>query len=70
METPTLVLILVIYTAVLLLVIFYIYPQLKKLFRHKISISIRIGTEEKQEKGKTVPPKKQEKFPSILGKTK
>jgi len=70
METYKLVLVLIIHTAALLLVIFYVYPQLKKFFRHKISISIRIGTEEKKEKEKTVPSKKQEKFPSILGKTK
>jgi hypothetical protein len=70
METYKLVLVLIIHTAALLLVIFYVYPQLKKFFRHKISISIRIGTEEKGKKEKTVPPKKQEKFPSILGKTK
>jgi|GEM_PF-1602308 len=73
METYKLVLILIIYTAVLLLVIFYVYPQLKKLFSHKVSISIRIGKEEmtgEAEKKEVVKAPKQEKFPSILGETK
>jgi hypothetical protein len=64
------VLVLIIYTAVLLLIIFYIYPQLKKLFKHKISISIQIGTKEKEVGAQAAPPGKQEKFPSVLGKTK
>lgn len=69
-ETYKLVLILIIYTAIMLLLIFYVYPQLKKLFSHKISISIRIGKEEKEVKEKVAFPEKQEKFPSILGETK
>lgn len=69
-ETYKLVLILVVYTAILLLGIFYVYPFLKKFFKRKISISIRISTEEKEVKEKAIPPQKQEEFPSILGKTK
>jgi len=70
MEIYKIVLILIIYTAFLLLIIFYIYPQLKKLFRHKISISIQIGMKEKEVGEQAVLPEKQEVFPSVLGKTK
>jgi hypothetical protein len=65
-----LVLILVVYTAVLLLCIFYIYPCLKKLSKRKISISIQIGIKEKEVKERVEQPGKQEEFPSVLGKTK
>ncbi|NDV57958.1 hypothetical protein D0T85_07565 [Bacteroides sp. 519] len=63
-------LILLVYTAILLLGIFYVYPFLKKLFRRKISISIHIGTKEKDVKKKVVQPQKQEELPSVLGKSK
>lgn len=72
-ETYKLVLILIVYTAILLLVIFYIYPLLKKLSKRKISISIHIGMKEKEVKVQVVKPEKAEKaeeFPSILGKSK
>lgn len=69
-EIYNILLILMVYTAILLLGIFYIYPFLKKLFRRKISISIRIGTEEKDIKEKVVQPQKQEELPSVLGKSK
>lgn len=68
MDTYNIVLILIIYTAIILLVIFYGYPLLKKLFRWKISI--QIGTTEKEVKEEVIPPKKQEEFPSVLGKSK
>ncbi|MDR0429588.1 MAG: hypothetical protein LBH58_03810 [Tannerellaceae bacterium] len=62
-------LILVVYTAILLLVIFYVYPYLNKLLKR--GIYIRIGGEEKKEENKTVEKvEKQEKLPSILGKPK
>jgi hypothetical protein len=61
--------ILVIYTAVLLLAIFYVYPCLKKAFRRKIFLSIQIGIKEKEVKAKVENPGKQEEFPSVLGKT-
>jgi flagellar basal body-associated protein FliL len=75
METSKLILILIIYTAVLLLVVFYLYPFGKKLFRHKISIRIQIGTKEKEQKEAeeqkepAVELKEPEKFPSVLGKS-
>jgi len=69
-ETYKVVLILIVYTAILLLIIFYLYPLLKNLFKRKISISIQIGTEEKEVKEKVIKPKKQEEIPSILGKSK
>jgi hypothetical protein len=69
-ETYKVVLILIVYTAILLLIIFYLYPLLKNLFKRKISISIQIGAEEKEVKEKVVKPKKQEEIPSILGKSK
>ena len=69
-ETYKLVLILIVYTAILMLAIFYVYPFLKKMFSHKISISIHIGTEKKENRDKVVQPKKQEKMPSVLGKSK
>lgn len=68
--TYRLMLVLVVYTALLLFIIFYIYPCLKKLFKHKISISIQIGTKKKEVKEKVVKPQKQEKYPSVLGKSK
>ena len=70
METYNILLILLVYTAILLLGIFYVYPFLKKLFSRKISISIRLGTEEKEVKEKVVQPQKQEELPSVLGKSK
>ncbi|MDR2900638.1 MAG: hypothetical protein LBV20_03870 [Treponema sp.] len=82
METSKLILILIVYTALLLLAVFYVYPFLKKLSKRRISISIRIGTKEKEVKEKQeakeseeqkepiVEPESQEKFPSILGKSK
>ena len=69
-NTYNFILILIVYTAILLLVIFYVYPFLKKLFSHKISISIHIGTEKKENSDKVVQPKKQEEMPSVLGKSK
>ncbi len=69
-ETYNFILILVVYTAILLLAIFYIYPILKKFFRRRISISIQIGTKEKEVKKKVKQPEKQEEFPSVLGKSK
>ncbi|MDR2947942.1 MAG: hypothetical protein LBV71_01910 [Prevotella sp.] len=82
METSKLIGILLVYTAVLLLAVFYVYPFLKKLSKRQISISIRIGTKEKEEqkakeqkepeerKDKENQPDESEKFPSILGKSK
>lgn len=70
METYNILLVLLVYTAILLLVIFYVYPFLKKLFRRKISISIRISKEETEEIERVTPPKKQEELPSVLGKSK
>lgn len=69
-ETYKLVLILIIYTAILLLIIYYVYPHLKRFFSRKISISIRIESEEKAPEEKVVPPLNSEKFPSVLGETK
>lgn len=69
-ETYKLLLILLVYTAILLLVIFYIYPAVKKFFNRKISISIRIGAKEKEIKEQSIQSKKQDKLPSVLGKTK
>lgn len=72
-ETYKLILILIVYTAILLLVIFYAYPLLKKLSKRKISISIHIGMKEKEVKEKAIKLEKQEiqdGFPSILGKSK
>ena len=69
-ETYKVILILIVYTAILLLVIFYLYPLLKKLFKHKISISIQIGAEEKEVKEMVKKQEKQEELPSILGKPK
>lgn len=85
METSKLIGILLVYTAVLLLAVFYVYPFLKKLSKRRISISIRIGTKEKEvqetkeqkeqkepeeQKEPIVEPESQGKFPSILGKSK
>lgn len=70
METYNILLVLLVYTAILLLVIFYVYPFLKKLLRRRISISIRISKEETEEKEKVAPPQKQEELPSVLGKSK
>lgn len=69
-ETYNFILILVVYTAILLLAIFYIYPILKKFFKRRISISIQIGTKEKEVKEEVKQPEKQEEFPSVLGKSK
>ncbi len=69
-ETYNFILILVVYTAILLLAIFYIYPILKKFFKHRISISIQIGTKEKEIKETMKQSEKQEEFPSVLGKSK
>lgn len=69
-DTYNLIWILVVYTAVLLLAIFYIYPALKKFFKHRISISIQIATKEKEVKEKAKQPEKPEEFPSVLGKSK
>jgi hypothetical protein len=69
-ETSKILLILLVYTAIVLLVIFYVYPFLKRLFKRKISISIHFDTEEKEVKKEVKPTKKQEEFPSVLGKTK
>ncbi len=76
METSKLIGILFVYTAVLLLAVFYVYPFLKKLSKRRISISIRIGIKEKgvqeakEQKEPVVEPESQGKFPSILGKSK
>ena len=69
-ETYNFILILVVYTAILLLAIFYIYPILKKFFKRRISISIQIGAKEKEVKEEVKQPEKQEEFPSVLGKSK
>ena len=69
-ETYNFILILVVYTAILLLAIFYIYPILNKFFKRRISISIQIGTKEKEVKEEVKQPEKQEEFPSVLGKSK
>ena len=69
-ETYNFILILVVYTAILLLAIFYIYPILKKFFKRRIFISIQIGTKGKETKEKIEQPEKQEEFPSVLGKSK
>lgn len=72
-ETYKLILILIVYTAIVLLAIFYVYPLLKKLSKRKISISVHIAVKEKEEKKvkeKIVRPEKQDGFPSILGKSK
>ncbi|WP_291528634.1 hypothetical protein [Bacteroides sp. UBA939] len=75
METSKLILILIIYTAILLLVVFYVYPFGKELFKRRISIRIQIGTKEKEPKEAETPkesvvePKEPEKFPSVLGKS-
>lgn len=69
-ETYKLLLILVIYTAILLLAIFYVYPAVKKLSKRKISISIHIGMKEEEVKEQIVQPEKKEEFPSVLGKSK
>ncbi|MBK5719556.1 hypothetical protein JGH11_01590 [Dysgonomonas sp. Marseille-P4677] len=69
-ETHELILILIVYTAILLLVIFYIYPCLKRLLKRKISISIQINAGYKGGKVKEMQPERKEEFPSVLGKTK
>ncbi len=69
-ETYNFILILVVYTAILLLAIFYIYPILKKFFKRRISISIQIGAKEKEVKEEVKQAEKQEEFPSVLGKSK
>lgn len=70
METYKFVPVLIVYTAILLLVIFYVVPFLKKLCKRKISISIHFSAEEKEEEEPVVEPEKQEVFPSVLGKSK
>lgn len=69
-DTYNLIWILVVYTALLLLAIFYIYPALKKFFKQRISISIQIGTKEKEVNEKVKQPEKQVELPSVLGKSK
>jgi AAA ATPase containing von Willebrand factor type A (vWA) domain len=69
-NTINFILILIVYTAILLLVIFYVYPFLKKLFSRKISISINVSTVEKEGKKQVVQQEKQEKTASVLGKSK
>lgn len=73
-DSFNLIWILVVYTAVLLLAIFYVYPALKKFFKQRISISIQIGKNEKEVKEKVKEkakqPEKQEELPSVLGKSK
>ncbi|KAA6340395.1 hypothetical protein EZS27_011736 [termite gut metagenome] len=65
--------VLLVYTAVLILVVGYLYPFLKKILRRYISISIHIGKEGGEEKGGAQERQEAEKeveIPSILGKSK
>jgi hypothetical protein len=73
MEVYKFILILAVYTAILLLAIFYVYPAIRKFFKHRISISIQVHAEEKKDeeiKKEVKQPEKQEEFPSVLGKSK
>jgi hypothetical protein len=61
--------VLLVYTAILILVVYYLYPFLKKILRRYISISIHIE-KKKSETKKVKEVKKEVEFPSILGKSK
>jgi hypothetical protein len=65
--------VLLVYTAILILLAYYLYPFLKKVFHRYISISIRIGKNIEKRNGdmkEGQKVKKEEEFPSILGKSK
>ncbi|KAA6308043.1 hypothetical protein EZS27_040283, partial [termite gut metagenome] len=65
--------VLLVYTAVLILVVGYLYPCLKKILYRYISISIHIGKKKGKENGgvqERQEAKKEVEIPSILGKSK